>query len=71
MHIHTNNDCQHDLRVCATCGDAYCTKCGKTWFREQFSCPPNYPYIYYGQPYTITTDTKTYGDTSRTYHAHS
>jgi hypothetical protein len=30
-HIHTDEPCKHDLRLCTHCGDVYCAKCNKEW----------------------------------------
>jgi hypothetical protein len=50
MHNHTEKTCKHDLRVCADCGNVYCVKCNREWFKERYY---TYPYtVYYGNAYT-------------------
>jgi hypothetical protein len=46
MHNHTEKTCKHELRVCAECGDVYCLKCNKEWYKEKKSFDWGvYPYI--------------------------
>jgi hypothetical protein len=33
-HEHSDQPCLHDLRLCSTCGDVYCVKCGKEWVKK-------------------------------------
>jgi hypothetical protein len=47
MHIHNDGSCKHDLKVCADCGNVYCSKCSKEWFKDR---NVSYSYI----PYTAT-----------------
>lgn len=52
MHKHAVRTCKHELQICAECGDVYCLKCNKEWYKERtYSLNP---YIY---PYTVTTGT--------------
>jgi hypothetical protein len=67
MHAHTDKPCKHDLKVCTDCGNVYCAKCSKEWFKEQkfyYSYQP-YTYVGTGTPPTITY----YGYTAGTYTA--
>ncbi len=66
IHIHTDADCQHDLKVCATCGNVYCSKCGKEWYREQRISTPTFTW----QP-VIPMTVGSYDDTNGTYHLHT
>lgn len=37
IHAHTHQECKHELKVCVECGNVYCTKCFKTWYKEQYT----------------------------------
>lgn len=69
MHEHTEKTCRHELKVCADCGDVYCSKCKREWYKEQwkYSYAPT-RYVGISNPNTVTwTDTIT----SNTTHVHS
>lgn len=44
MHKHVVKTCKHELQVCAECGNVYCLKCNKEWFKEQYTTTPWYVY---------------------------
>jgi hypothetical protein len=58
MHSHTDKPCKHDLKVCTDCGNVYCAKCNKEWFKNGYS------FTY--QPYVITSGTSVYSAGSDT-----
>lgn len=59
MHEHNDEICIHDLKICAVCGNVYCAKCNKEWFKEQWTYTPyTIPYTYYPPYITYTTGDK-------------
>ena len=36
MHNHTDKVCKHILKECKECGNIYCTKCNKEWYRNYY-----------------------------------
>ena len=72
MHNHTDKPCKHDLKVCTECGDVYCSKCKREWFKERGSTWYTYPYSgTVTQPYTITVGTNIVdGDSVQPSHTH-
>lgn len=53
MHKHAVRTCKHEPKICAECGDVYCLKCNKEWYKEK-------NYAYFAVPYTITWGNATY-----------
>jgi hypothetical protein len=74
MHKHTDGTCKHDLKVCTDCGNVYCSKCNREWFKEQYAYQyATYPYIPYvgtANPPTITWTDITSGDPVQPTHTH-
>ena len=71
MHIHNDGTCKHDLRVCADCGNVYCSKCGREWFKEQFSYIYGTSYVGTANPPTITWTDNTGDYAAKPTHTHA
>jgi hypothetical protein len=55
-HVHTDEPCKHDLRLCTHCGDVYCAKCQKEWRKSltyELTTGSTFTYV-------STTDTHTH-----------
>ena len=59
MHKHTDKPCKHDLKVCSHCGDVFCTKCNKEWFKEK-----GYGCSWYPMTYTVSGSSVVSADTA-------
>ena len=33
MHEHNDKSCKHELKECAECGNVYCAKCEREWYK--------------------------------------
>jgi len=59
MHAHTDKPCKHDLKECTECGNVYCYKCNKEWYKNQGVTYYTYPYtidgVFYSEPFPPTT----------------
>ena len=65
---HTHHDCEHNIKFCAPCNEAYCLKCEAVWSSKP--CAQNH-YPYYYQPYWTPTSPITVTTTSGTVAMHS
>lgn len=71
-HKHTEKTCKHLLAVCADCGDVYCSKCNREWFKERYY---SYPLTYsitsgYSGIVDVNTTNITDGDAGQPTHTH-
>jgi len=64
MSKHDHHSCEHEVKYCKKCDVAYCTKCGKEWYVQQYSYYP------YGTTYTTGDPTWTITTGSSSGHAH-
>ena len=60
MHAHIDKPCGHDLKECTECGNVYCYKCNKEWYKNQGVTYSTYPYtttggVFYSEPFPPTT----------------
>lgn len=74
---HEHHDCEHDMKFCAPCNEAYCGKCDATWTAEpcqQAHYPwfvQPYQYGTYTQPWDGGTITTTTGGTGNDIYAYT
>ncbi|KKN54899.1 hypothetical protein LCGC14_0587920 [marine sediment metagenome] len=67
MKKHEHHDCEHIMKFCKPCNEAYCGKCDAVWASEPCTLS-HYPWIYNTPTitwpyYGTTTTTTTYDDT--------
>ncbi len=65
---HAHHDCEHDLKFCAPCNEAYCLKCEAVWSSEPCA-QTHYPWYVTTTPaWGTTTVTDNTGDDIRDYY---
>jgi len=60
--MHKHKICEHEIKYCNICDVAYCEKCGKQWYANNYwiSYTPS-TYVGVTNPPTITYSTHTHG----------